>query len=540
MAAIDIVNRVFREFKRYTGDGLPGEPTGAPLPVGDPSSGVHTPKNSELRSALLAPLGEAQADADRAEDAADLAEAARVAAETAAAGVMYPVSYEVQALTDPQKLQARKNTDTDIHTATAKSTLVDADEFGLWDSVSARLRKLSYANLKAGLLTYFGGFFPATPTLAAGAGQMLSITAGSGAGFALPAGGTWAYSGFSYSTSAGTLNGGLLTGVAAGGTLLAGGVSGQGWFGWAWRTSNVDNIMAHVFGDSIAAGMAASIPAKSFAGLLAPQFPVLAKHGVSTAMIVDQWDIVQAVTIDPGDTSIIFVGTNDQACYDTNVAKRGYFIDAQRATAVRLSAEWKPATPGNVSFVGTWTSVYAWGSYGSATPGNTASFVAEGTHVVLGMVRQKDNTGTYRVRIAGVDQGVFQMGGDVTTLLGRSYGPRALSFATSPGDLVEVSVVTADSSNVVMFQWLSSFAPKAKVVICNIPYAVNYTYGGSDANVDAYNTALATEVAALSSFGLDVSLADVRSVLTDADMYDNVHPNDSGHQKIRDRIVAVL
>ena len=76
MAAIDIVNRVFREFKRYTGDGLPGEPIGAPLPIGDPQSGVNSPKKSEIREALLAPLVEATADADRAEIAAGIAEAA--------------------------------------------------------------------------------------------------------------------------------------------------------------------------------------------------------------------------------------------------------------------------------------------------------------------------------------------------------------------------------------------------------------------------------------------------------------------------------
>ena len=57
MAIIDTINRVLREFKRYTGDGLAGEPTGASLPIGDPSSGVHNPKKSELR-ALFAETAE--------------------------------------------------------------------------------------------------------------------------------------------------------------------------------------------------------------------------------------------------------------------------------------------------------------------------------------------------------------------------------------------------------------------------------------------------------------------------------------------------
>lgn len=60
MAAEDDVNRELREFKRYTGDGLPGEPSNAPLPVGDPSSGVHNPKKSGLRAMLLSVLNRAQ------------------------------------------------------------------------------------------------------------------------------------------------------------------------------------------------------------------------------------------------------------------------------------------------------------------------------------------------------------------------------------------------------------------------------------------------------------------------------------------------
>lgn len=52
MTAYDDILRTYREFKRYTGDGLPGEPAGAPLPVGDPQSGPHNPKKSELRATL--------------------------------------------------------------------------------------------------------------------------------------------------------------------------------------------------------------------------------------------------------------------------------------------------------------------------------------------------------------------------------------------------------------------------------------------------------------------------------------------------------
>lgn len=69
MTIRDTMNRVYREHARYTGDGKPNEPTGAPLPIGDPQSGVHSPKKSELREAF----GEA----------GDVVQGAREVAETA-------------------------------------------------------------------------------------------------------------------------------------------------------------------------------------------------------------------------------------------------------------------------------------------------------------------------------------------------------------------------------------------------------------------------------------------------------------------------
>ena len=46
------MDEVFRDFERYTGDGLPGEPANAPLPIGDPASGVHHPSKPEIREAF--------------------------------------------------------------------------------------------------------------------------------------------------------------------------------------------------------------------------------------------------------------------------------------------------------------------------------------------------------------------------------------------------------------------------------------------------------------------------------------------------------
>lgn len=44
-----VADRVFRDFVRYTGDGQPDAPTGSPLPIGAPQSGVHNPSKREIR-----------------------------------------------------------------------------------------------------------------------------------------------------------------------------------------------------------------------------------------------------------------------------------------------------------------------------------------------------------------------------------------------------------------------------------------------------------------------------------------------------------
>ncbi len=44
-----LADRLLRDHVRYTGDGLPNEPTNAPLPGGDPASGTFNPGKKELR-----------------------------------------------------------------------------------------------------------------------------------------------------------------------------------------------------------------------------------------------------------------------------------------------------------------------------------------------------------------------------------------------------------------------------------------------------------------------------------------------------------
>lgn len=294
------------------------------------------------------------------------------------------------------------------------------------------------------------------------------------------------------------------------------------------------------FGDSITAYAGASSPQNAYISKLAASLSAtLDNSGVSTAMAIDQGTALINKAPAVGDVSTVWFGTNDQAKYDTDPAKRIYFIDCIRAYAVRLATSPVSATPVNgVTFTGAWGTGYAYGVYGSTAAGSKATFSFSGDSVTLGFLRQYGNSGTFRVSIDGVGKGVFAIGGDVRTLLGSAFGPMALTFSGlgSGSHSVSIEVVTADASNVVFFHWFSAMVPKCKVAITNIPHAVAYTYGGSDANVDAYNSDLSGLVSALASLGLDVSLVDVASILTDADFADNVHPNDQGHAKIAELI----
>lgn len=73
----DQLNRAMRDFVRYTGDGLPGEPVGRPLPQGDPASGQHNPPKKQVREAFLAIAATADGLNEAVVSAAASAEAAQ-------------------------------------------------------------------------------------------------------------------------------------------------------------------------------------------------------------------------------------------------------------------------------------------------------------------------------------------------------------------------------------------------------------------------------------------------------------------------------
>lgn len=291
------------------------------------------------------------------------------------------------------------------------------------------------------------------------------------------------------------------------------------------------------FGDSITDGAITSQLSERYANRLATVLnATLVNKGVSTYMAVDGSDALMSVSTTADDFATVMFGTNDQAKYGADPAKRGYFIDALRAYVVRLACVPKPITPAyGATFTGSWNNTFAYSSYGALSAGSKVSFTATGDALALGFLRQFGNSGVFSVTIDGVLKGEFSSGGDVRTILGKAFGVASLVFdglGAGPHNVVIEAKVANSTTNVVFIHWFAELSSaKTKVVVGNIPYAIAYTYGGSADNVSAYNEAIADLVDSLHSCGLDVSLADVCSALLPADMADNVHPNSGGHLK---------
>lgn len=298
-----------------------------------------------------------------------------------------------------------------------------------------------------------------------------------------------------------------------------------------------------VFGDSIPTAAGASSPSKGLMQLFASRHGLtLINKAVSTAMALDETTQLMNTVMQPADKAAVMFGTNDEAKYDLDLVKRGYFINTLTSYVARLACGSKDATDANgVTFEGPWQN-YEYGLPAGKAPGAKATFSFTGKALAIGTLRQYGNTGTFRVIIDGIDQTVngqaLTVGGDVRTLLGTPHGTSCFVFDNlgEGQHTVMFEVLTADPSNVVYFHWFSDLIPRNQVAVVNIPHAVNYTYGGSDANVDAYNADIAAMVAKMANIGLSVKVADISSKLVKSDMSDNVHPGDTGHAKGADSL----
>lgn len=304
--------------------------------------------------------------------------------------------------------------------------------------------------------------------------------------------------------------------------------------------------MIHQFGDSITASVGASVPSRGWAQMLATTLSLpAANSAIAGAMVLDQCDAVYRSSIVPSDVVTIMLGTNDERVYGLNASKRARFISGLSALSVYASTIAKKAAS-NGSYSGSWSPTVAYGiGKNSYTNGSKLSFTGEGTAIYLGYIKQEANGGTFTVKIDGILKGTFTSdGGGCSSYLGATYGAQLARFdglsAGTHNVEVEVTSATATANRVYIDWWSSNNVAGSPAYVVNIPYATAYTSGGSNENVDLYNADISAMVSCLRADGLPVHFVGVNSLLSPTDMFDEYHPNDSGHTKIKNAVYVAM
>lgn len=296
------------------------------------------------------------------------------------------------------------------------------------------------------------------------------------------------------------------------------------------------------FGDSITDGTGADSPQTTngyipkLAALLGTTITNLAHGG---DMQPDQTNEVYSVNVAAGDRSVIMLGVNDQRIYGVNSTKRGYFRDGMRNHIAWLALGTKKKARDVAGETGSWdnTQLYGIGRHTTAN-GATKSFTNTGTVAYLSMLVHDNGGGClYNLKKNGTLIGSYD--GNTTgsnTYLGYPYTERLHRITgVVNGDVIAFEKTGGPHCYV---EWFAdnNQTIKPKVYVGNvIKAAPSYSWGGSLANVQAYNTDIAQLVSELGSDGLDVTLVDAYSALNDStDLHpaDGLHPSQAGHDKL--------
>jgi lysophospholipase L1-like esterase len=309
------------------------------------------------------------------------------------------------------------------------------------------------------------------------------------------------------------------------------------------------------FGDSITVGHGASnyLTTAYIPLLIQDTGWSISNHAVSGSQVPDQAAAVYADTVTNNSVATYMLGTNDQDVYGIDANKLSIFKSGHEAEIAWLAipnTDKVLGTSSSVAYTGTWTNTNAYHiGKNTAISGATATFSVTGENVLVEMIQGDQYVqGAYTISIDGVSQGNFTSipAASMTTQNGAVYGPELLVFKGLTNSAHTI-VITATDTNGVYFDWAAGISSTTTytptVYVANIPYGNNYGYwGGSSANVDSYNAAIASNVSELAGMGLNVKLVDDNSVVdptTDLSS-DGLHPNDAGHRAIANAFENVI
>jgi len=324
------------------------------------------------------------------------------------------------------------------------------------------------------------------------------------------------------------------------------------------------------FGDSNTKGTSGPDSGYHWANVLVTAGSLtVTNNGVDNDQAADGSDDILPINPLGRDIFTIMFGSNDQRLYLTDADKLQVYVDAMRAHIVYLSTPYAFKTlPTNtvglykVTESGTWTTTAAWSGTeygrGSTVNGSTQTFTAYGTTVYVTTLTQYTAAGggydsTYSITIDGASQGTFNFkpgnNVNITTANGKNYAERCHRFAgLDAGAHTVVLTRVAGTTGTVYLEWAAGnhtatgaypYAMRPRVIVGQVTrQSVAYPFGGSDANVNTYNAALATLVSELKSDGLNVVLVNTTDAVNQdtsasGDMNaDGIHFRTLGHEKL--------
>lgn len=308
------------------------------------------------------------------------------------------------------------------------------------------------------------------------------------------------------------------------------------------------------YGDSITAGFGSTL-GNSFPVYAKAQygFTTLSNYGIGGAASSDVAAQETHLNRSQGNGTVytVLMGQNDLNQFAGSTDALQVFKDSLREQilwlAIPAAQKWLAfGTPGNtVTFAGTWSNSALYDAAQikySTVVGSTATCTSmtAGTAVYVGMLTIYGITShTYTITIDGVVQGTWETqpsnNFNITTAQGITYAPRAHRFA-GLANTTHTAVVTCASGTTSCspFLWCgTNSVPRSQqptVVVGNLTAHAD----GTNTNVLLYKAAAESVVNELVSDGHSVVVVDTYNALNAFTDYqvDNVHPNDSGNQKL--------
>jgi lysophospholipase L1-like esterase len=353
-------------------------------------------------------------------------------------------------------------------------------------------------------------------------------------------------------------------------------------------TVSYTNAIAYFYGDSVTEGYNPNPPytnlASRFPALLCTNFAMIeSNNGVGGSQIADpgEADMIEANNAIYGtNVSVWLAGYNDVFYYGTNAAALDDNEAAMESLAAWLAIPTSVRVPCNNTNNDIWNTWHTpgliyysagWvffptlgGSTASTAVGNYAQFYFTGNTLLIGTARVASGGGVETVVVGDIVDayGTFIPTATNTyscvrtsadTHTARSYSPGLIMFTNLSNAAIHGAILTAQSAANCWLCWYAAYSTNQlpKVVLAGTlkPAGSNYMnpnlpsgfYNGSDLAANQYSGMISNVAATLSAAKLNVSYVPVPVLDSNTDWeFDGIHPNESGHLKLKNAIQAAF